>query len=165
MKANYFSLPTILSDCQPGWHLTCWHTPHISAQLSIVMGVNYPHLSVQQIFVFLLLSIDLKKALNSDLVLSDVVDNCEAPWRSLGSTSSCYVRGEDIECRCAGWNGQQISCDCQQISWEEAQTSCIENGGYLVEIGSEEEQALLTGNKFLLAEDNSQTCTFLKGRG
>ena len=160
MKANYFSLPTILSDCQSGWHLTCWHTPHISAQLSFVMGMNYPHLSVQQIFVFLLLSIDLKKTLNSDLVLSDDVDNCEAPWRSLGSTSSCYVRGEDIECRCRNRN-----FDCPQISWEEAQTCCIENGGYLVEIGSEEEQAMLTGKKFLLAEDNSQICTFLKGRG
>ena len=107
------------------------------------MGVNYPHLSVQQIIVFLLLSIDLKKTLNSDLVLSDVVDNCEAPWRSLGSTSSCYVRGEDIECICANFN-------CQQTSWEEAQTCCIENGGYLVEIGSEEEQAMLIGKKFLL---------------
>ena len=112
---------------------TVVHT--LDSQLSIGMGVNYSHSSVQQIFVLLLLTLDIKTSLNSDIALGGDVDLCEAPWTSLEPTSSsCYLRGEDVTLG-------------NQMSWEAAQYCCAENGGYLVEIGSEEEQAMLTGRK------------------
>ena len=112
---------------------TVVHT--LDSQLSIGMGVNYSHSSVQQIFVFLLLTLDIKTSLNSDIALGGDVDLCEAPWTSLEPTSSsCYLRGEDVTLG-------------NKMTWEEAQRFCVEKGGYLIEIGSEQEQALLTGKK------------------
>ena len=114
-------------------HADTLHT--LDSQLSIGMGVNYSHSSLQQIFVLLLLTLDIKTSLNSDIALSGGVDLCEFPWTSLEPTSSsCYLRGEDL------YLGNQMS-------WEEAQRICVGKGGYLIEIGSEEEQALLTGKK------------------
>ena len=92
------------------------------------MRPNCCPLSAHHIFGYLLLLFYLKTALNSDLVISGKdEDNCDDPWRSFGSSSSCYLLGPD------------------SMTWGEAWQFCFKNGGFMLEIESEEEHSLLTG--------------------
>ena len=96
-------------------------------QLSTVMGVNCSDLSVCQLFVILLVSLNLRIVLNSDLVFSGDEDTCDVPWRSFGSSTSCYLLGP------------------HSMTWGEAWQFCFKSGGFMLEIESEEEHSLLTG--------------------
>ena len=98
-------------------------------QLSTVMGVNCSDLSVCQLFVILLVSLNLRIVLNSDLVFSGDEDTCDVPWRSFGSSTSCYLLGP------------------HSMTWGEAWQFCFKSGGFMLEIESEEEHSLLTGRK------------------
>ena len=91
------------------------------------MGVNCSDLSVCQLFVILLVSLNLRIVLNSDLVFSGDEDTCDVPWRSFGSSSSCYLLGP------------------HSMTWGEAWQFCFKSGGFMLEIESEEEHSLLTG--------------------
>ena len=97
------------------------------------MGVNCSDLSVCHLLVILLVSLNLRRVLNSDLVFSGDEDTCDVPWRSFGSSTSCYLLGPD------------------SMTWGEAWQFCFKSGGFMLEIESEEEHLLLTGrNEFFL---------------
>ena len=106
-------------------------------QLYIGMGVYGSQLSVvAQILAFLLVSPHLKIALNSDLVLRDDEEICDTPWRSFGSSTSCYLLGP------------------HSMTWGEAWQFCFKSGGFMLEIESEEEHSQLTGKNVIFWRQN-----------
>ena len=83
--------------------------------------------------LFLLLTFNSKTAaVNSvihkpDLALDFDGDGCALPWSSLGSSDSCYLRGN------------------KTMTWEEGFDFCENHGGYLLEVDSEKEHLDLIG--------------------
>ena len=81
---------------------------------------------------FLLSTSNFETALNSvihktDLVLNFDGDGCAPPWISSGSSDSCYLKGNNT------------------MTWDEGWDFCDHNGGYLLEVDTEQEHLDLLG--------------------
>ena len=117
--------PYIVSLSSP---LTCRRSSHTQFAIP-AMWVNCFQTCFLQFF--LLLSLKSKTAqLNSDFHDSAPAfdgDDCSTPWIFSGSSNSCYLLGSD------------------SMTWEDGWDFCDDNGGYLLEVDSEQEHLDLFG--------------------